>query len=416
MSNAPSIYAKLVDALQNDWRAKARPEQLAPAGDWSIWLYLAGRGAGKSYAFAQHIRSIADGGQVSHIAIVGATAAAVRDIQVLGPSGLMSIVPNYNRPVYEPSKSAITWHNGVKLHLLSAEEPERARGFNFGYAWMDELCAWTNVQDTFDMVQMCMRIGKHPRTIISTTPKPSKLLKSLIAREGKDVVITRGSTYDNRANLAPAFFNSVVAQYEGTRKGRQELNAEILDTTEGALWNYATIEATRLPKDARPWLRRIVVAVDPAMTVGEDSDETGIIVAGLGDDGRGYVLADLSGKYSPQEWAAKTIAAYREYEADRIVIETNAGGDMAEQTLRTIDRNIPITRVHAKRGKLTRAEPIASLYEQGRVSHIGMFEKLEDQLCSYAPSSTDSPDRLDACVYALSECMTRNAAPVLLFA
>src|ERR1700694_5467469 len=190
-----SIYARFADALKNDWRAKARKEQLAPEGHWAIWLMLMGRRAGKSYASAQHIREIADSGKVSHIAIVGATAAAVRDIQVLGPSGLMSIVPGYNRPLYEPSKACVTWHNGVKLHLLSGEEPERARGFNFGYAWMDELCAWSRLQETFDMVQLCMSIGKNPRTVISTTPKPSKLLKSLIAREGKDVIITMGTTF-----------------------------------------------------------------------------------------------------------------------------------------------------------------------------------------------------------------------------
>ena len=407
----PSIYGRLADALQNDWKAKARPEQLAPEGDdWSIWLYLAGRGAGKTVAAAQHIRSVADSGQVKHIGLIGQTAAAIRDVMVLGPSGIMSIVPNFNRPVYEASKACITWGNGVKLHLFSAEESERLRGPNLGYAWCDELCSFANLTDVWDMLQMCMRVGKNPRTIITTTPKPSKLLKSLIAREGTDVTITRGSTFDNRANLAPGYFSSVVSRYLGTRKGRQELNAEILDEIDGALWNLNMIDATRLPKSAKPWFKRIVVAVDPAATAGEDSDETGIIVAAIGDDNRGYVVDDLSGKFSPQEWAAKVIAAYYSHQADRIVIETNMGGDMAEQTLRTVDRNVPITRVHAKRGKLTRAEPIASLYEQGRVSHIGAFETLEDQLCAYAPGCSDSPDRLDALVYALSDLMTQPMA------
>jgi predicted phage terminase large subunit-like protein len=297
----------------------------------------------------------------------------------------------------------------VKLHLFSAEEPERLRGPNLGYAWCDELCSWANLTDVWDMLQLTMRIGANPRTVISTTPKPSKLLKSLIAREGADVVITRGSTYDNRANLAKGYFASVVSRYEGTRKGRQELNAKVLEDIEGALWNMTMIDATRLPKSAKPWFKRIVVAVDPAATAGEDSDETGIVVAAIGDDNRGYIIDDLSGKFSPQEWAAKVIAAYRSHQADRIVIETNMGGDMAEQTLRTVDRNVPITRVHAKRGKLTRAEPIASLYEQ-RVSHIGAFETLEDQLCSFAPGCSDSPDRLDALVYALSDLMTQPMA------
>src|ERR1700720_1187208 len=355
-----SIYGRLADALQNDWKAKARPEQLAPEGDWSIWLLMAGRGAGKTLSAAQHIREIADRGTVRHIGLIGQTASAIRAVMVLGPSGIMSIVPN--------------------------------------------------LTDVWYMLQLTMRIGANPRTVISTTPKPSKLLKSLIAREGADVVITRGSTYDNRANLAKGYFASVVSRYEGSRKGRQELNAEVLEDIEGALWNMTMIDATRLPKIAKPWFKRIVVAVDPAATAGEDSDETGIVVAAIGDDNRGYIIDDLSGKFSPQEWAAKAIAAYHSHQADRIVIEVNMGGDMAEQTLRTVDRNVPITRVHAKRGKLTRAEPIASLYEQGRVSHIGAFETLEDQLCAFAPGCSDSPDRLDALVYALSDLMTQPMA------
>ena len=260
---------------------------------------------------------------------------------------------------------------------------------------------------------MCMRAGNNPRTIISTTPKPSKLLKSLIEREGHDVVITRGSTYDNRDNLAPQYFDSVVSLYENTRKGRQELNAEVLDDIDGALWTYSMIDSARLPAGTKQDYSRVVIAVDPATTAGEDSDETGIIVAARGADGRGYVLADLSGKYSPQEWATKAIAAYKTHRADRIVIETNQGGDMAEQTLRTVNRHLPITRVHAKRGKVTRAEPVAALYEQGRVSHVGMFEKLEDQLCNFAPGSTgDNDDRVDALVYALSNLITLNGAPL----
>ena len=344
---------------------------------------------------------------MKHIGLIGQTSAAIRDIMVLGPSGIMSIVPDYGRPMYEPSKACITWHNGAKLHLFSAEEPERLRGPNLGYIWMDEFCSFPNLTEVWDMSQMCLRAGANPRTVITSTPKPSKLLKSLLEREGHDVVITRGSTYDNRANLAPSYFTSVVQMYENTRKGRQELNAEVLDDIDGALWTYSMIEAARLPAGTKPDYRRIVIAVDPATTAGEDSDETGIVVAGVGRDGRGYVIGDLSGRYSPEQWAAKAIAAYRMHRADRIVIETNQGGDMAEQTLRTIDRNVPITRVHAKRGKQTRAEPVAALYEQGRVSHIGMFERLEDQLCNFAPgNSNGDDDRVDALVYALSNLMT----------
>jgi predicted phage terminase large subunit-like protein len=406
-----SVFARLADVISNDWRSKAMPAQLPPPGDWSIWLLLAGRAFGKSYASAQHIREIADSGAVSHIAIVGATMAAVRDIQVLGPSGLMSIVPNYSRPVYEPSKSCITWHNGCKLHLLSAEEPERARGFNFGYAWMDELCAWSNAQEMWDMVQMCMRISKRPRTVISTTPKASKLLKSIIAREGIDVAITRGSTYDNRQNLAPGFFASVVAQYEGTRRGRQELMAEVLDDFEGALWTRDMIEKSRIKKGEQPEMQRIVVAIDPAVSVSESSDATGIVVCGKSHQRHGYVLEDLSGKYSPVEWARKAIAAYHAHSADRIVYEQNQGGDMVAHTLRMVDANIPLTAVHASRGKIVRAEPISAIYEQHKVHHVGCFPDLEDEMCSFEPGTKDSPDRLDAMVYALTDLQISGPGP-----
>ena len=407
-----SIYARFADAMRNDWRARARPEQLAPAGDWSIWILLAGRAYGKTIASAQHIREIADSGTVRHIGLVGQTAAAISDIMVLGPSGIMSIVPNFNRPTYEPSKACITWPNGVKLQLFSAEEPERLRGPNLGYAWCDELCSWNNLVDVWDMLQMCLRVGKNPRTIISSTPKPSKLLKSLIEREGKDVVITRGSTFDNRANLAPQYFNSVVSRYEGTRKGRQELNAEVLTEIEGALWNIAQLDELRRHK--APDMKRIVVAVDPAVSIGEDSDETGIVVAGLGVDDHGYLLEDASGKYSPAEWARRVVSLYGKYHADRVIAEINMGGLLVEQTLRAVSSNISYRGVHAKRGKMIRAEPVAALYEQSKVHHVGIFEKLEDQLCTYAGGG-DSPDRLDALCYAITELMVSCAAEMELF-
>ena len=259
---------------------------------------------------------------------------------------------------------------------------------------------------------MCLRVGKNPRTIISSTPKPSKLLKSLIEREGKDVVITRGSTFDNRANLAPQYFNSVVSRYEGTRKGRQELNAEVLTEIEGALWNIAQLDELRRHK--APDMKRIVVAVDPAVSIGEDSDETGIIVAGLGVDDHGYVLEDASGKYSPAEWARRVVALYQKYHADRVIAEINMSGLLVEQTLRAVSSNVSYRGVHAKRGKMIRAEPVAALYEQSKVHHVGIFEKLEDQLCTYAGGG-DSPDRLDAMVYALTELVVICAAEMELF-
>jgi phage terminase large subunit-like protein len=228
--------------------------------------------------------------------------------------------------------------------------------------------------------------------------------------------VTRGSTYDNRANLPPSFFSQIVKRYEGTRLGRQELNAELLEDVEGALWTRSMIEATRLAPATPVDCERIVVAIDPAVSVGEDSDETGIIVAGLGSwDGRGFVFEDLSGKFSPVEWAARAVAAYRRHMADRIVVEVNQGGDLVENVLRTVDPNVPIRRVHAKRGKLVRAEPVSALYEQARVSHVGAFEVLEDEMCSFAQGAPDSPDRLDALVYALTDLMVTPAGSSFVF-
>ena len=379
---------------------------MPPTDDfWRIWLYLAGRGSGKTRSAAEQVKEVADSGKVRHISIVGQTAAAVRDVCVLGPSGIMAVAGETHRPLYESSKSCITWHNGVKLHLLSAEEPERTRGFNFGYAWIDEACAFANLMEFWDLHQMCMRAGANPRTIITTTPKNSKWLKMLLAREGKDVYVSRGSTFDNRANLAPSFFDSVVARYVGTRLGRQELNAEVLSDTPGALWTQDILDASRVPADHPLDLKRIVIAVDPAVSVSEDSDETGIIVAGVGHDNHAYILDDLSGKFAPHEWATRVVAAFRRYEADRVIIEKNQGGAMCESTLRSVDANLPIKLITASKGKVVRAEPVSSLYEQGRCHHVGSFDLLEDQLTTFSPGSSSSPDRLDSLVYAVIELL-----------
>lgn len=402
---APTIFSRLAEAIDDPWLTTARPEQLPPPGDWSIWLILAGRGFGKTRAGAEWVRSLAEGGLASRIALVGPTASDVRDTMVEGESGILSISKDNFRPVYEPSKRRLTWPNGVIATMFSSEEPDRLRGPQHSAAWSDELGSWRNVGDTWSMLQFGMRLGKKPRQLITTTPRPIKILRELIARNGHDVVVRRGSTYDNRDNLAPSFFSQVIREYEGTRLGRQELNAELLEDTPGALWTRDLIEQARVPKDSKPELRRIVVAVDPAISSGEASDETGIIVAGLGVDGRGYVLEDSSGKYSPMDWAKKAINAYNRHRADKIVAEANQGGAMVEATLRTVDRNVPIKLVHASKGKITRAEPISALYEQGRVSHVGAFDQLEDQLCTYTSGSTASPDRLDALVWALTELL-----------
>jgi predicted phage terminase large subunit-like protein len=398
-----SIFASLADAIESDWRSMARPEQLPPPGDWSTWLILAGRGAGKTRTGAEWVRSLAEAARVPRIALVGPTAADVRDTMVEGESGLLAIAPNSNRPTYEPSKRRLTWPNGVQATLFSSEEPDRLRGPQHGAGWLDELCSWRNVQETWDNLQFGLRLGKRPRQVITTTPKPIKLLKELVKRDGQDVVVGRGRTADNAANLAPSFLSQIVSRNEGTRLGRQELNAEILEDVQGALWTRDLIEEGR--RDRAPTMRRIVVAIDPAVSVSESSDETGIVVAGLGADDHGYVLEDASGKYSPIEWARRAVALYRKHGADRVVAEANQGGLMVETTIRTVDANISFKGVHASRGKITRAEPIAALFEQSRIHMVGTFPELEDQLCTYEAGSPGSPDRLDAAIYALTELM-----------
>jgi predicted phage terminase large subunit-like protein len=401
----PNVFASIAAALETDWPSIARPEQLAPAGDWSTWLILAGRGAGKTRSGAELVRSLAEAASVARIALVGPTAADARDVMVEGESGLLAICPNSNRPTYEPSKRRLTWPNGVQAALYSAEEPSRLRGPQHGAAWLDEIAAWANVTETWDMLQFGLRIGRKPRQVITTTPKPIKLLKELVKRDGKDVVVTRGRTTDNAQNLAPSFLSQIVSRYEGTRLGRQELNAELLEDTPGALWTLDLIEQGRRTQAAVQSTKRIVVAIDPAISVSEDSDETGIVVCGLGTDEHGYVLEDASGKFSPIEWARRAIGLYRKWNADRIVAEANQGGQMVEQTIRTVDPNVSFKAVHASKGKITRAEPIAALAEQFRIHHVGVFPELEDQLTSYAAGSSDSPDRLDAMVWAFTELM-----------
>lgn len=413
--NDQSMFSRLARALDDPWLATARPEQLPPPGEWSTWIYLAGRGSGKTRAGAEWVRSQAMASPTARIALIAPTSADARDVMIEGESGLLNICADHFRPNYEPSKRRLTWPNGAQATMFSSEEPDRLRGPQHSAMWADELAAWKNAADTWAMAMFGLRIGANPRAMVSTTPKPVKVLKGLIARGLPEVAVTRGSTYDNRANLAPAFFSQIVRQYEGTRLGRQELNAELLEDVPGALWSRDMLERTRLPAEHVPEYRRIVVAIDPAVSVSENSDETGIVVAGVGTDGRGYVIEDLSGKYSPTDWAKRAINAYRRHRADRIVAEANQGGAMVENTLRVIDRNVPLKLVHASKGKVTRAEPISALYEQGRVSHVGMFDQLEDQLCSFSPGSSDSPDRLDALVWAFTELMvTGGKGPLII--
>lgn len=388
-------------ALEYDWQFWARPNQLPPDGDWTVWMRMAGRGEGKTRSGAEWVRDQIEAGNAQRVALVAPTAADARDVMVEGESGLLAISPDWNRPLYEPSKRRLTWPNGAIATLYSADEPERLRGPQHDAAWADELGAW-RYPEAWDQLMFGLRLGQRPRVVVTTTPKPTKLIRDLLTRP--DCIVSRGRTSDNRANLAPAFLDTVVRRYQGTRLGRQELEGELLDDVPGALWTRDLIERNRITADKRPALRRVVVAIDPAVSSDEDADETGIVVAGLGSDGVGYVIDDRSGRYPPIEWARRAVQAYRDHKGDRIVAEVNNGGDMVEATLRMVERNAPYTAVHASRGKRVRAEPVSALYEQGRVKHVGAFPDLEDQMCNWVPDSADaSPDRMDALVWALTE-------------
>jgi predicted phage terminase large subunit-like protein len=411
IDDAPFELAN-AQTLLGDWRVWARASQLPPEGDWRIWLLLAGRGFGKTRSGAEWVRAQAESGAASRIALVAPTARDARLVMVEGESGLLAIAPDTMRPVFEPSKRQLTWPNGAIATLFSADEPDRLRGPQFDAAWCDELAAWRYPQ-AWDMLMMALRLGTNPRVVVTTTPKPVKLVRALLA--SPDCAVTRGGTRDNAGNLAPGFLAAILKQYEGTRLGRQELDAELLEDMPGALWSRDAIERARI--DEAPVLRRVVVAIDPAASAGEDADETGIVVAALGQDSHGYVLEDLSGRYSPHDWASHALEAYRAHRADRIVAEVNNGGAMVEATLRVLDAGVSYKPVHASRGKLARAEPVAALYEQGRIHHVGAFPALEDQMCAFTGgplAHLASPDRVDALVWALSELMLNSAEPALL--
>jgi phage terminase large subunit-like protein len=408
---------RLVAAMSRDWRAIARPEQVEPTGDWLVWLILAGRGFGKSRTGAETVVGWAKAGRCKRMALVAPTSADARDVMVEGESGVLVCSDRADfHALYEPSKRRITWPNGAIATLYSAEEPDRLRGPQHDGAWVDELAAWASPQSTWDQLQFGLRLGAHPRCVVTTTPRPIPLVRFL-AKEST-VAVTRGSTYDNEDNLADSFLGAIKRAYEGTRLGRQELNAEILDDNPGALWRISDIESARVK--FAPELRRVVGAIDPAVTSREDSDETGILFGGTGTcscrgtpELHGFVLDDQSGIYTPDQWAKAASRAYKHHKADRIVAEVNNGGDLVGSNLRTLgDQTIAYSTVHASRGKAIRAEPIAALYEQGKIHHVGFFPKLEDQLTQWNPLTDErSPDRLDALVWLMTELMLGQIAP-----
>jgi phage terminase large subunit-like protein len=399
--------------LRHDWRGfNARPNQIAPEGEWDIWLALAGRGFGKTRMGAEWVREKVDSGQAKRIAIIAETAADARDVLVEGDSGLLSLYPEGEGPDYQPSKRRITWANGAVATLFNATEPNQLRGPQYDLAWSDELAKWRYARETWDQLQFGLRLGDNPQQIVTTTPRPIELIKAIIAGNEGEVVITSGNTMDNASNLAGKFLDKIVKRYQGTRLGRQELNAEILGDIPNALWSLQTIDLYRT-RDIPEHFDRIVVAVDPAVTSTEASDEHGIIVAGMsGEDG--YVLEDASIKGTPNEWALAAVTAYDKWSADCIVAEVNQGGDMVENTIHSVRKNIKVDQVRATRGKHIRAEPVSSLYQQGRIHHVGAFVDLETQLTmmtSAGYEGEDSPDRADALVWAftrLFKLMTRE--------
>jgi len=408
-----SLEPEEINTLRYKWRGwMARASQLAPEGDWTVWLILAGRGWGKTRTGAEWVREQVELKGARRVALVAETEGDARRVMVEGDSGLLSIGRPEMRPQWEPSKRLLTWPNGAIASVYSADEPDQLRGPQHDAAWADEPAKWKNAMAAWDNLEFGLRMGASPRIVATTTPRPTKLLRRLL-QDGRTVV-TRGSSYENSYNLAEDFLSRLREAYEGTRLGRQEIHAEVLEDVPGALWQRDGLETHRVKQ--APALTRVIVAIDPAASSGEGSNETGIVVAGRVGNGDFYVLEDASCRLSPDGWAKRAIDLYRRYKGDRIVAETNNGGEMVEQVLRTVWKDVPYRGIHASRGKVTRAEPIAALYEQGRVHHVGLFRALEDQMCSFVPEALDdSPDRVDALVWGLTELLHPPGIPRIRF-
>lgn len=401
--------------LLYDWRFWANDFQLPPGADaradWTTWVFVGGRGAGKTRAGAEWVRQLIhqSTAQPIRVALIAETYHDARAVMIEGPSGILSVSPPSERPVFRSSLRRLEWPNGSVGELYSSEDPDGLRGPQFHAAWCDELAKWRHLEETWSMLQFGLRLGEAPRQLVTTTPRPLPLLKRLLADE--TTVVTRATTFQNRANLADSFFRQVITQFEGSNLGRQELLGEIVEDRADGLFRRADIEKARVR--AAPLLSRIVIAVDPPVTSGPKADECGIVVAGLSAEGEAYVLADLTCQgLSPTGWAEKAIEAYYDFDCDRIVAETNQGGELVETLVHQIDPAVPLRRVRATRGKALRAEPVAALYEQGKVHHVGLHAALEDQMVLFGTDgwSGKSPDRLDALVWALSDLMLRRRA------
>jgi phage terminase large subunit-like protein len=378
---------------------------LLPDGEWNYWLIKAGRGWGKTRTGAEAVRAWARTNRF--VNIIGPTAASARDVMIEGESGILAVCPSAERPIYQASKSRLVWPNGAMTLIFSADEPDRLRGPQAEKAWCDELAAW-RYPETWDQVKFGLRLGVHPQAIITTTPRPTQVVRDIMA--DPKTVVTNGRTRDNAANLASTFLSAIVKQYEGTRLGRQELDGELLDDNPHALFKRSDIDSGRV--SVAPDLTRVVVAIDPAATSGEGSDETGIVAVGVAGD-HGYVLDDKSLRASPMGWARQAVLLFADKKADRIVAEVNNGGEMVIQTIKSVDQNVPTRSVTASRGKAVRAEPVAALYEQHRIHHVGCFSQLEDQMCAFDPAdpSAKSPDRMDALVWAVTDLMLNDETP-----
>lgn len=400
----------------------AREDQLPPpaaqgGGDWTVWLVIGGRGAGKTRTGAEWVRGLAQGvapfapKPVGRMALVGETIADAREVMVEGVSGILAVHPRHERPTWIPTRRRLEWPNGAVAQVFSAEDPEALRGPQFEAAWCDELCKWRHAEATWDMLQFGLRLGTQPRELVTTTPRPVPLLKNLLA--DPRTAVTHAATNANAWNLAPAFLDAVVGKYAGTRLGRQELDGELIEERSDALWTRGMIDAARA--HSVPALKRIVVAVDPPATSGRRADACGLVAAGIDAVGHYWVLDDATMERArPAEWAARAVALYHRHEADALVVEVNQGGEMATAVLNEVDRSVPVTPVRATRGKYLRAEPVAALYEQGKVRHAAAFPQLEDEMSDFGPgglSNGRSPDRLDALVWAITALGAKGGEP-----
>lgn len=404
-----SLNATELGFLKHDWRFWARAPQWPPDGDWTTWLILGGRGAGKTRAGAEWVRRQVRTGRAAHIALVGEDYADAREVMVDGTSGLAALGPADERPRFEPTRRRLVWPNGAVATLFSASDPEALRGPQFDAAWCDEAGKWPDAESAWAMLQFGLRLGERPRQVVTTTPRAVPLVRKLLA--DRQVKVSRTATYDNRANLAEAFFSTVIRTYEGTRLGRQELDGDLLEDDPDALWSRAMIERVRVR--AAPDCVRIVVGVDPPASSASSADECGIVAAGEGVDGLIYVLADRSRpRAKPADWARRVAALYEQVKADRVVAEVNQGGEMVASVLHQVAPHLPVRQVRATRSKRVRAEPVAALYEQGRVRHAGLFAELEDQMCTFTGKGK-SPDRLDALVWAVSDLMRTAGDPAI---